>query len=98
MEPHMQIARKIRSIETVKIELLQQVTEVYRGVHSGNQREVQQALGALIGVAYVLGVQLGFSPAEIERNIDVNVLGTIIPDEADTAGAEKLKRHFHNKR
>ena len=30
-DPHMQIARKIRSIETAKIELVQQVSEVFGG-------------------------------------------------------------------
>ncbi len=66
-DPHMQIARKIRSIETAKIELVQQVSEVFRGIQSGNERDIAQSLGGLVAIAYFMGQQLGVDLPVIDR-------------------------------
>lgn len=98
LDPHMQIARKVRSIETVKIQLLQEILDVYKGVQIGNQREVAHNLGALIGTAYLLGVQLGISPAELDRHVESSIPRTGAGETGDLADTDAVKQHFTNKR
>jgi hypothetical protein len=98
LDPHMQIARKVRSIDTIKIELLQQVVDVYKGIQTGHQREVLQGLGSLIGTAYFLGVQLGVSPAEVDRHVESSIPRTLVREETDITDSDIVKRHFSNKR
>ncbi|GMA50769.1 hypothetical protein GCM10025857_21260 [Alicyclobacillus contaminans] len=66
-DPHKQIARKLRSIETAKIALIQQVSDVFRGIQTGNEREMTEALGGLVAIAYYMGQQLGLNLAGVDR-------------------------------
>lgn len=63
----MRIARRLRAIETTKTELVRQVAEVFRGIQTGNEREMTETLGGVIALAYLLGHQLGVDLAAIDR-------------------------------
>ncbi len=94
VEPHMEVARKIRSLETAKISLIQQLADVHRALLSGSERELTSALAALIGMAYFLGRQAGIPPAQIERQI-IQELTHSLGRDTDTADAvDAVMRHF----
>lgn len=93
-EPHMEVARKIRSLESVKISLLQQLADVHRALLSGSERELTASLAGLVGLSYFLGRQAGVSPSQIERQIAEELIHSLGRD-ADTADAvDAVVRHF----
>ncbi|OFW78924.1 MAG: hypothetical protein A2201_07490 [Alicyclobacillus sp. RIFOXYA1_FULL_53_8] len=98
MDPHMQIARKLRSIESAKIELVQQVAEVLRSLKSGNERELAQSLGELIGLAYFVGGQSGTSLDAIDRAVQQGLPRSLGYDTADAADFASVLRHIASKR
>jgi hypothetical protein len=93
-DPHMQIARKIRSIDTAKIELVQQVAEVLRGIQSGNERELSESLGGMIGIAYFIGRQLGVDLTSIDRAARAGLPRTLGNDTVDIADFEYVQRYL----
>jgi hypothetical protein len=97
-DPHMQIARKLRSIETVKIELVQQVAEVFRGIQSGNERELAESLGGLIAIAYLMGHQLGVDLSAIDREARKGLPRTLGHEVMQPADYEYVQRHLGSSR
>jgi MazG-like family len=93
-DPHMQIARKLRTVETAKTELIQQVAEVFRGVQSGNQRDLTQALGGLVGLAYYLGAQMGIPLESIDRDMDAGFPKAFQQDGLDARDYDLVLRHL----
>jgi hypothetical protein len=94
VEPHMEVARKIRSLESAKISMLQQMAEVHRALQSGSERELTSSLASLIGLAYFLGRQAGVAPAQVERQVAHELIHSLGRD-ADTADAvDAVLRHF----
>ncbi|RIV20129.1 hypothetical protein D2Q93_12070 [Alicyclobacillaceae bacterium I2511] len=86
IDPHAQIARKIRSIEATKVALLTQVADVMRGVLEGQERETIESLASLIGTAYLFASQLGLDLAQVDHSVcsglpDWVTQGLLDPDE-----------------
>lgn len=98
MDPHMQIARKLRSIETAKIELVQQVAEVLRGLKSGSERDLAKSLGELIALAYFIGGQTGTPLQAIDRAVEEGLPRSLSQDTADEADFASVLRHIASKR
>ena len=97
-DPHMQIARKLRSVETARTELVQQLAEVFRGIQSGNQRDLSEALGGLVGLAYFLAVQMGISPEIVDREVQRGLPKGIGQDGIDIRDYEVVQRYLAAKR
>jgi len=96
--PHMQIARKLQAIETLKVQLLQQVVDVQKGIQSGNDRELQRNLAGVIGIAYLLGLQIGHTPEQLDALIETGIPRGLIRDEQDIADVDTIKRYISGKR
>jgi len=97
-DPHMQIARKLRSIEAAKIEMIEQVAEVFRGIQSGNNRALSQALGELVGLAYFVGTQVGVGPETIDREVANGLPKMVGRESLDVSELESLLRYLSSKR
>lgn len=94
VEPHVEVARKIRSIESAKISMLQQMAEVHRALQSGNERELTSSLAGLIGLAYFLGQQAGVAPGPIERQVAQELVHSLGRDAQTGDAVDALARHF----
>ncbi|MCL6547433.1 MAG: hypothetical protein K6T30_00815 [Alicyclobacillus sp.] len=97
-DPHAQIARKIHSIEIAKIGLVEQVAEVFRGIQSGNERDLAQSLGELIALAYFLGWQMDVPLQAIEQEAKAGFPKTLGRDPSDVADFETVRRFLNAKR
>jgi hypothetical protein len=97
-DPHMQIARKIRSIDTAKIELVQQVAEVLRSIQSGNERELSESLGGIVAITYFLGRQVGVDLTSIDRAARTGLPRTLGHDSVDIADFEYVQRYLSTSR
>lgn len=97
-DPHMQIARKLRAIEAAKIEMVEQVADVFRGIQSGNNRDLSGAIGQLIGLAYFLGTQVGISPEVIDREVENGLPKVVSHETLDVNELEALRRYLSSKR
>jgi hypothetical protein len=94
MEPHMQIARRIRSIESAKVEVLRRVTDLFQGLQTGDERMLSQALAGLVGTTYLIGQQVGLTPDQIDREVVRHLPRGIGADPADIADLDVIRRHF----
>ncbi|MCF8565684.1 hypothetical protein LLE49_13245 [Alicyclobacillus tolerans] len=97
-DPHMQIARKIRSIEAAKIELVQQVAEILRSLQAGNERDLAKTLGELIALAYFIASQTGTPLEVVEREVLQGLPRTLGRDSSDAADFEYVLRYLASKR
>jgi hypothetical protein len=97
-DPHVQIARKIRAVEAAKIELIQQLTDVFRGLQSGDQRELAQGLGTLIGLSYFIANQMGIPLQTLNREACEGLTRVLGRDMLDTVDSEPVLRHLGAKR
>lgn len=69
VESQIHLARKLQTVEHDRIELMQQAVEVLRSIQSGNHAELTMSLAGVVGLAYLLGVQMGISPRQIDSEI-----------------------------
>ena len=97
-DPHMQIARKIRSIDSAKTELVQQVAEVFRGLQSGNERAIAESLGGLIAIAYFMGHQLGVELPALDRQAQAGLPGTLGHEVIHQGDFEYVQRYLGSSR
>ncbi|MBX5435797.1 MAG: hypothetical protein IRZ33_01115 [Alicyclobacillaceae bacterium] len=97
-DPHAQIARKIHSIEVAKIGLVEQIADVFRGIQSGNERDLAQSLGELIALAYYLGWQMDVPLQAIEQEARNSLPKALSRDSADPADIEFIQRYLQSKR
>lgn len=97
-DPHIQIARKLRSMETTRIELIQQVAEVFRGIQTGNQKDLSEALGGLVGMAYFLAVKMGIPFDWIERDLQNGFPKVLMQDFIDLEDFEVVKKYISGNR
>lgn len=97
-DPHMQVARKIRTVETAKIELVQQLSEVFRGVQTANERDIAEALGGLVGIAYYLGQQLGVDLYTIDKHARTGLPRTLAQESLHSADYEHVQRYLDSSR
>lgn len=97
-DPHMQIARKIRSVETAKIELVHQVSEVFRGVQSGNERELAESLGGILAIAYFIGQQLGVELSAIDAQAAKGLPRSLEREVMPSGDYEYVQRYLSSTR
>lgn len=93
-DPHVQIARKLQSMENTKIEMVQQVAEVLRAVSRGSEREMTQALGGVVAVSYFLASQLGLSLDAVDRAAHEGLPRAMLTDTLDMDDFEPVARHL----
>jgi hypothetical protein len=96
MDPHMQIARKIQSIETAKIELLREITDLYRGIHTGNDKDITESLGGVVGLAYFLGRKLGIDLTVIDSKAQTELPKKL--NNGDDSDIESIQRYLSSSR
>jgi len=63
------LTRKLQAVEHDRIELVQQAVEVLRSIQSGNQVDLSEALAGVIGFGYLLTVQMGLDPHQVDHDI-----------------------------
>ncbi|MCL6627912.1 MAG: MazG-like family protein [Alicyclobacillus shizuokensis] len=98
MEPHMHIARRIRSIESAKIEVLRRVTDLFEGLQTGDERTFSQALAGLVGTAYLIGQQVGIPPDKMDQEVVRQLPRTATGSTSELAELDVVRRHFDVKR
>lgn len=98
MDNHVQIARKIRSVENVKIQLIQQLTDVFRTIQSGNERDMAESLGGLVGLSYYLGRQLGLDLAKVDEQAGDAWISTLRGQEVDSADISFVQEYLRSLR
>lgn len=98
IDPHLPIARKLKHVESVRVELLQQVTEVFRAVQGGENRDLSQALGGLIGVSYYLASLMDIPFEQVDRAVSQGFAHALSEADIDTRTYESILRHVGVKR
>ncbi|MDQ0190931.1 hypothetical protein JI721_06165 [Alicyclobacillus cycloheptanicus] len=93
-DPHVQIARKLQSMETAKVELVRQVAEVLHAIQRGSEREMTQTLGGVVAVTYFLAHQLGLSFTAVDRAAAEGLPRSLLVDAVDVADFETIQRHL----
>lgn len=66
-ERGMQFAKNVKMIDWLKTELLDQVSNLFKGLYHANQHLIIEALASMIVVAYVLARRIGFTYREIDQ-------------------------------
>lgn len=97
-DPHVQIARKLQSMETAKVELVRQVAEALHTMQRGSEREMTHALGSVVAVSYFLANQLGLSMDAIDRAASEALPRSLFVDAVDVADFEAVQRHLGSAR
>lgn len=69
VETKVDLTRKLQAVEQDRIELVQQAVEVLRSIQTGNQVELTEALAGVVGLAYLLGTQMGITPHRVDRDV-----------------------------
>ncbi len=98
MDNHVQIARKIRSVENVKVQMLQQLTNVFRSIQSGNERDMAETLGGLVGLTYYLGRQLGLDLSSVDQQAQNAWVKSFRGHEVDSADIEFVQEYLRSLR
>lgn len=98
IDPHIPIARKIRSVESVKVHMLQQLAEVYRGIQTGNERDMSESLGGLVGLTYYLARQLGLDLSLIDEQAQNAWIKTLADKDVDSGDLEFVQRYLRSMR
>ena len=63
------IAKNVRLIERLKIDLASQLAIIYKALLSGSENLVAQALSGMMITCYLLGKRLGISYASLDRTL-----------------------------
>ncbi|ATY86302.1 hypothetical protein CVV65_16355 [Kyrpidia spormannii] len=61
------IGRQVKLMEWIKIELLDQVSALFRACHTGAEGLIADALSGILISVYILARRVGLSPGEIDR-------------------------------
>ena len=69
------------------LSFVQQAVEVLRSIQSGNEAELTDALAGVVGLGYLLGVQMGIHPHRIDHVITG---GYRVAAEVDTSRKPEL--------
>lgn len=97
-DPHLPIARKIQSIESAKIAMVEQVAQVLRSIQNGSERDISQSLGELVGIAYFLGQQMDVPLETMERFAIGDVPRTLAQSDANVAAFSVVQRYLSSRR
>ncbi|MDI3256680.1 MAG: MazG-like family protein [Kyrpidia sp.] len=63
----MDIGRQVKLVEWLKLELLDQVSSLFRAFHTGAEGLIADSLSGLLISVYILARRVGLSPGEIDR-------------------------------
>lgn len=58
-QQEMDIAKRLKVLDWLKTELVEQVSRLFRGLHSGSEEKIKDSLASLIVTTYVMGRRLG---------------------------------------
>lgn len=98
LNSHVQIARKIRSVESVKVHMLEQLVEVFRGIQSGNEHDMSESLGGLVGLTYYLARQLGLELNLIDEQAQNAWVKTLAEKDVDSGDLEFVQQYLRSLR
>ncbi len=98
IDPHAQIARKVRSIEATKVALLAQVADVMRSVLQGQERETTESLAGLIGTAYLLASQLGIDLTLVDHAVRSGLPEWVTQGLLDPDEYERVRQYLRTTR
>ncbi|MFC4077252.1 MazG-like family protein [Salinithrix halophila] len=68
-ERNVHIAKSVKVIEWLKTELLDQIANLYKGLHQANQSLISDSLASLVIVVYVLARRVGISYREVDQTV-----------------------------
>ncbi|SFS36968.1 MazG-like family protein [Marininema halotolerans] len=68
-ERNVHIAKSVKVIEWLKTELLDQIANLYKGLHQANQSLISDSLASLVIVVYVLARRVGVPYRELDQNV-----------------------------
>ncbi|GGE05929.1 hypothetical protein GCM10011571_03800 [Marinithermofilum abyssi] len=68
-ERNVQIAKSVKVIEWLKTELLDQIANLFKGLHHANQTLIADSLASLIIVTYVLARRVGLTFREVDQSV-----------------------------
>lgn len=88
------LTRKLQAVEHDRIELVQQAVEVLRSIQSGNQVELSEALAGVIGLGYLLAVQMGIPPHRVDHNIAQGFQNAAGHDRTRTADLAQVAHYL----
>lgn len=65
----MQIAKNLKVIDWLKTEILDQIANLFKGLHHANQHLILDSLASLVVVSYVLARRVGISFRELDQAV-----------------------------
>ncbi|WP_405080970.1 MazG-like family protein [Paenibacillus chitinolyticus] len=68
-EREVDLAKRVKVIEWLKTEVVDQVAHLLKGIWEGNQAKIIDGLASLISSAYILGRRLGVSFRSLDEAI-----------------------------
>ncbi|MCL6452836.1 MAG: MazG-like family protein [Alicyclobacillus sp.] len=98
MDPHVQIARKIRSVESVKVHLLSQLADVFKTVQAGSEAEMAESIGGMVGLCYYLARQLGLDLRLVDEQAQHAWMASLNGKEADPGDMEFVRKYLRSLR
>ena len=68
-ERGMQIAKNLKVIDWLKTEILDQIANLFKGLHHANQHLILDSLASLVVVSYVLARRVGISLPQLDQAV-----------------------------
>ncbi|PTX62429.1 MazG-like nucleotide pyrophosphohydrolase family protein [Melghirimyces profundicolus] len=68
-ERSVHIAKSMKVIEWLKTEILDQIANLYKGLHNSNQSLIADSLASLVVATYVLARRVGISFREVDQAV-----------------------------
>ncbi len=68
-ERGVQFAKSVKVIDWLKTEILDQIANLFKGIHYANQHVIIDSLSSLIVSIYVLARRMGFSYRELDQAV-----------------------------
>lgn len=68
-ERGVQFAKSVKVIDWLKTEILDQLANLFKGIHHANQHVIIDSLSSLIVSTYVLARRIGFSYRELDQAV-----------------------------
>jgi hypothetical protein len=62
-------AKNLKVIDWLKTEVLDQISNLFRGLHYANQRMIIDSLSSLVVTIYVLARRMGFTYRELDQEV-----------------------------
>ena len=104
-EEHLNVARNMRIIETMKNSLLSNVAGLYEDmmqqVNTGSKVDVCERFSDIVLTSYLLGKQLGVGYNVLDKRIESKLRLCLLEEETESFfnnGLIELSEHFKNRR